>query len=80
MHVVKIEILGMGCPKCRKTEDLIVQVVKKIGVEAEIEHVTDINEIIERGVMMTPAVMIDGTKVLEGKIPTEQQVRQWFKK
>lgn len=77
---LKIEVLGTGCPKCRKTEDLIVQTIKKIGVDAEVVHVTDLNEIIDRGVMMTPAVIIDGVKVLEGKVPTESQIRQWLAK
>ncbi|MDP2857670.1 MAG: thioredoxin family protein [Bacillota bacterium] len=77
---MKVEVLGIGCPKCRKTEELILQTIKKLGVSAEIVHVTDLNEIINRGVMMTPAVMIDGVKVMEGKIPTEAQVRQWFSK
>jgi small redox-active disulfide protein 2 len=77
---VKVEVLGIGCPKCRKTEELILQTIKKLGVSAEIVHVTDLNEIINRGVMMTPAVMIDGVKVMEGKLPTEAQVRQWFSK
>jgi len=77
---MKVEVLGIGCPKCRKTEELILQTIKKLGVSAEIAHVTDLNEIIDRGVMMTPAVVIDGVKVLEGKIPTEAQIRQWFSK
>jgi len=77
---MKVEVLGTGCPKCRKTEELILQTIKKLGVGAEIVHVTDLNEIIDRGVMMTPAIVIDGVKVLEGKIPTEAQVRQWFSK
>ena len=77
---MRIEIFGPGCPRCRKTEELIAETIKKIGVEAEIVHVTDLNEMIERGIMMTPAVMIDGVKKIEGKIPTEAQIRQWFGK
>lgn len=75
---VKVEILGVGCPKCRKTEEMIGETIRKLGVEAEIVHVTDIDEIIERGVMMTPAVFVDGEKKIEGKIPTEAQIKEWF--
>ncbi|MGE5485746.1 MAG: thioredoxin family protein [Ignavibacteriales bacterium] len=74
---MKIEILGPGCPKCRKTGQLIEDTLRKIGIEAEIVHVTDLNEIIDRGVMMTPAVMVDGVVKIEGRIPTEAQIRQW---
>ncbi len=54
--------------------------LRKLGVEAEIDHITDIDKIIERGVMMTPAVFVNGEKKIEGKIPTEQQIRQGFGK
>ena len=77
---MKVEIMGPGCPKCRKTEELIAETVRKLGVDADIIHITDLNEIIDRGVMMTPAVFIDGIKKIEGRIPTEAQVRQWFSK
>ncbi|NPV71846.1 MAG: thioredoxin family protein [Firmicutes bacterium] len=75
---MKVEIFGVGCPKCKKTEELIAETIKKIGVDAEIIHVTELDEIIDRGIVMTPAVMIDGVKKMEGKIPTEAQIRQWF--
>ncbi len=75
---MKIEVLGSGCSKCRKTEKMISDVVRKLGVEAEIVHVTDLNQIVGRGVMMTPAVFIDGRKVMEGKMPTMAQIQTWF--
>lgn len=77
---MKVEIFGVGCPKCRKTEELIQEVLKKIGVEAEVVHVTDLDQIIDSGVTMTPAVFVNGEKKIEGKIPTEAQIRQWFRK
>ncbi|MGB9867981.1 MAG: thioredoxin family protein [Bacillota bacterium] len=77
---MKVEIFGVGCPKCRKTEQLIEEVLKSTGVEAEIVHVTDLDQIIDRGVTMTPAVFVNGEKKIEGKVPTEAQVRQWFGK
>jgi small redox-active disulfide protein 2 len=70
---MKIEILGSGCPKCKTTEEIVKRVVKKLGIKAEVNHVYDINKIIEYGVMMTPAVAIDGKIVVEGKIPTEEE-------
>lgn len=75
---MKIEVLGTGCPKCRKVEQMIMGALKKLGSDAIVVHVTDLNEIIERGVMMTPAVIIDGVKKLEGRMPTEDQIRKWL--
>jgi len=73
---MKIEILGSGCPKCKTTEEIVKKVVKKIGIKAEVGHVYDINKMIEYGVMMTPAIAIDGKIVIEGKIPTEEETER----
>lgn len=75
---VRIEIFGAGCPKCRKTEEMIESVLRRLGLKADIVHVTDLNEIIDRGVMMTPAVFIDGVKKIEGKVPGEAEIKRWF--
>lgn len=75
---MKIEVMGPGCVKCRRAEENISAVVRKLGLDAEVVHVTDLDEIVSRGVMMTPAVFIDGKKVLEGRVPTERQIRRWF--
>ncbi len=77
---MKIEIMGVGCPKCRRTTDLIAEAVRKAGIEAEVVHVTDLKEIVDRDVMMTPAVFVDGRKVIEGRIPTESQIKSWLAK
>lgn len=75
---MKIEVLGSGCAKCRKTEEIISETIKRLGIEAEVVHVTDIGEIVERGIVMTPAVVIDGRTMVEGRIPSEAQIRAWF--
>ena len=74
----KIEILGTGCPKCQKTTELIEKEIREAGVEAEIEKVEDLDEIVERGVMMTPAVVIDGETKVEGKVPSADEIKSWF--
>jgi len=77
---MKIEILGSGCPKCKKTEEIVKKAVKKLGIKAEVGHVYDMNKIVEYGVMMTPAVAIDGKIVVEGKIPTEEETEGIIRK
>jgi small redox-active disulfide protein 2 len=77
---MRIEVLGTGCAKCRKVEQIIRDTVSKTGIDAEVVHVSNLSEIVERGVMMTPAVIIDGVKKLEGKVPSEEQVRGWLAK
>ena len=77
---MKIEIMGPGCPKCKKVAQLTEQAVKELGVEAEIVKVADIKEIMNRGVMFTPALAIDGEVKSTGKIPTIEEIKNWLKK
>jgi len=77
---VKIEILGTGCPKCKKTKELTKEVVNELGVSAEIIEVTDINKIINYGVMITPALVIDGNVKVAGKIPSKPEIAKWIEK
>ncbi|KKM09524.1 glutaredoxin [Clostridiales bacterium PH28_bin88] len=77
---MKIEVLGTGCPKCLKTEQVIREVLEEMGLQAEVVKVTDIDDIVARGVMITPAVVIDDNKVLEGKIPGKNEVESWLGK
>lgn len=69
-----IQILGTGCPKCKQLEANAREAVAKAGIEAEIEKVTDIDEIMNMGVMMTPALVIDGEVKSVGKVLTVDQI------
>lgn len=71
---MKIQILGTGCPKCKQLEAHARQAVAIKGVTAEIEKVTDIDQIMEMGVMMTPALVIDGEVRSVGKLLTVDQI------
>lgn len=76
MHV--IEVLGPGCQKCKYTEKVVREVVESAGIDAEVIHVTDYAQIAQRGVMSTPGLVIDGTVVLAGRVPTREQVAAWL--
>jgi small redox-active disulfide protein 2 len=77
---MKIEVLGTGCSKCKKTKETIEKVVKQTGVEAEVVKVEDIEKIMSYGVMVTPAVVIDGEVKLAGKVPDEKEIKKWISK
>lgn len=77
---MKIEILGTGCPKCKKLTELTEESVNELGVSAEIIKVTDINKIIDYGVMVTPALVIDGNIKVAGKMPSKQEISEWIKR
>ena len=73
-----IEVLGPGCKNCQYTEKVVREVVAAAGIEAEVRHVTDYGEIASRGVMSTPGLVIDGTVVLAGRVPTREKVAGWL--
>jgi small redox-active disulfide protein 2 len=70
-----LKILGSGCAKCDKLEAAARAAVDELGVEAELEHVTDPAEIASWGVMATPALVVDDEVVLSGRVPSADEVR-----
>ena len=71
----KIQILGTGCPKCKKLAENAEAAAGELGAEVEIEKVTEINEIMKFGVMMTPALAIDGQVKTVGKVPSPDEIK-----
>ena len=71
----KIQILGTGCPKCKKLTENAEAAAEVLGIECEIEKVTDINEIMAFGVMMTPALVIDGEIKVVGKVASPEEIK-----
>lgn len=74
-----IQILGTGCPKCRKLTENAEAAAKELGVPYEIVKITDINEILTFGVMMTPGLAIDGKVKSVGKVLTPDQIKGYMK-
>lgn len=71
----KVQILGTGCPKCKKLFEAIEMVIAKNSIEAEVTKVEDINEIMKFGVMMTPALVVDGEVMVMGRIPKPNELK-----
>jgi len=76
---MKIEILGTGCSKCKSTEKIVKKVVEELGTNAEVVKVEDLQEIMNRGVMMTPAVVIDGDVKIVGHVPSADEIKKLLK-
>lgn len=76
---VKVEILGSGCPRCKQTTKIMEIASKELGIDVNIVKVEDISEIIERGVISTPAVAINRKIVLSGKIPSLDEAKKLLK-
>ena len=75
---MKVQILGTGCPRCRKLEANARKAIEELGVDAEVEKVQDIKEITKFGVMMTPALVIDGKVKFTGEIAPVKKIKKWL--
>ena len=71
----RLQILGTGCPKCKKLAENAEAAAKALGIEYAIEKVTDINEIMKFGVMVTPALVVDGVVKVVGKVPDPETIK-----
>jgi small redox-active disulfide protein 2 len=74
--MARIQILGTGCPKCKKLAENAEAAAKGLGLEYKIEKVTEINEIMRFGVMTTPALVVDGTVKVAGKVPSVEEIKK----
>jgi small redox-active disulfide protein 2 len=72
---MKIEVLGPGCPKCHDTFGKVRAVLDELKLEAELIKVTDVFEIIDKGVAVTPALIVDGKVKFQGKVPSIKEIR-----
>jgi len=75
---MRIEVMGPGCPRCRQTEANVKAALKELNIEAEVVHVSDVSAMARRGVMMTPAVVLDGELKCQGKIPAVAEIKTWL--
>jgi small redox-active disulfide protein 2 len=78
--MMKIEVMGTGCAKCKSLLKNVEKAVSESGVQAEIVKVDSIQEIMDRGVMLTPALYIDGKSVMVGRTATVEEIKKMLKK
>jgi small redox-active disulfide protein 2 len=72
----KIQILGTGCPKCIKLAEHTESAIRELNGDYELEKVTEIKEIMSYGVIMTPALAVDGKVLLSGKVPSVEEIKK----
>ena len=77
---MKIQVLGSGCPTCKKLFELTKQAVEELGLKIEVEYITDIQKIVEMGVMSSPVLAIDGKPVITGFLPDVEKIKETIKK
>ena len=75
---MEVKILGTGCPKCKFLEERVRKVAVDNNISIDVEKVTDINDIMSYGIMMTPGLVVDGNVKSTGKIPSNEQILGWL--
>jgi small redox-active disulfide protein 2 len=75
---MEIKILGTGCARCQQLEKVVKKVIQDSGIVASIEHVTDIQKIMEYPILTTPGLVIDGKVVASGRVPGEKEIKSIF--
>jgi small redox-active disulfide protein 2 len=76
---MNIKVLGTGCPSCKKLEKNVYDALKELNIEAEVEKVTEIKDIMSYGVMRTPALVVDGKVVISGQVPVVSKLVEILK-
>lgn len=72
----KLQVLGTGCPKCRLLTDHAEKAATELGIDFELEKVTDLDRIVEFGVVATPALVVDGEIKVSGHVPTARRLQE----
>jgi len=72
----KLQVLGTGCPKCNDLAEITEKAAKELGIEYELVKISDINDIVSFGVMMTPALAVDGEVKISGKVPDIDAIKE----
>ena len=77
---MKIQVLGSGCPTCKKLFELTKKAIEELGLKIEVEYITDIQRIVEMGVMSSPVLAIDGKPAITGFLPDVEKIKETIKK
>jgi len=75
---MEVLVLGTGCAKCTKLYENAAAAIEALGVDAELSKVSDIQQIMSHGVMMTPALVVDGDVKVTGKVPSADEIKTWL--
>lgn len=76
---MEIKVLGTGCPKCKLLENNVLKALASLGIDAKVEKITEVKDIIAYGVMSTPALVVDNKVLFAGRVPSEKQLESLLK-
>ena len=75
---MEIKVLGPGCTKCHELDKITRETANEMGIDANVEHIKDINKIIEYAILITPGLVVNGTLVCSGRVPNKAEIKQFI--
>lgn len=75
---MEIKVLGPGCINCQTLEKNTIDALSELGVSANVDKVTDVNQYADYGVMMTPALVVNGNLKVSGRVPAKDEIKKWI--
>ena len=76
---MKVKILGIGCPKCKKLEERVRSIIDANGVDATVEKITEVSDMMKYDIMMTPGLVVNEKLMSSGKIPRDEEILLWLR-
>ena len=73
---INVQVLGVGCPTCKKLYDLATDAVNEIKLDTKVEYITDVKKIIEMGISQSPVLALDGNPIIVGFVPSKDEIKQ----
>src|SRR5450759_4629802 len=73
---INVQVLGVGCPTCKKLYDLAIDAVNEIKLDTKVEYITDVKKIIEMGISQSPVLALDGNPIIVGFVPSKDEIKQ----
>jgi small redox-active disulfide protein 2 len=75
---MEIKVLGPGCARCHELDKITREIANEMGIDAKVEHIQDINKIIEYAILITPGLMVNGKLVCSGRVPSKAEIKQFI--
>jgi small redox-active disulfide protein 2 len=73
---ISIQVLGVGCPTCKRLYDLVTEAVNEIKLDTKVEYITDVKKIIEMGISQSPILALDGNPIIVGFVPSKEEIKE----
>jgi small redox-active disulfide protein 2 len=73
---MKIQVIGIGCARCQELEKRVIDTLAELNIAADVEHITELKKFAAAGIFMTPGLVVDGKVIVQGKVPSKDELKK----